>query len=92
MHCLPAGINGHNFNVSEIGCGLLRRVGRRIELTPAGLALLPKARAILEDAAALPRYLETIRTGPGGPLRLGAIPTILPFPRSASSEVRVEVP
>jgi LysR family transcriptional regulator, hydrogen peroxide-inducible genes activator len=58
---------------------LVERLGRRIELTPAGLALLPKARSILEDAAALPHYLETVRTGLGGPLRVGAIPTILPY-------------
>jgi LysR family transcriptional regulator, hydrogen peroxide-inducible genes activator len=58
---------------------LVERLGRRIELTPAGLALLPKARAILEDAAALPHYLETVRTGLGGALRVGAIPTILPY-------------
>jgi LysR family hydrogen peroxide-inducible transcriptional activator len=58
---------------------LFERLARRIELTPAGEALLPKAQAILQDAAALPDYLETVRTESGGVLRVGAIPTILPY-------------
>jgi LysR family hydrogen peroxide-inducible transcriptional activator len=58
---------------------LFERLARRIELTPAGEALLPKAQAILQDAAALPHYLETVRTESGGVLRVGAIPTILPY-------------
>ncbi len=58
---------------------LFERLNRRVELTPIGEALLPKARALLEDAAALPRHLETAREGIGGVLRVGAIPTILPY-------------
>jgi LysR family hydrogen peroxide-inducible transcriptional activator len=58
---------------------LFERLARRIELTPAGDALLPKAQAMLQDAAALPHYLETVRTESGGVLRVGAIPTILPY-------------
>jgi LysR family hydrogen peroxide-inducible transcriptional activator len=58
---------------------LFERLARRIELTPAGEALLPKAQAILQDAAALPHYLETVRTESGGVLRVGAIPSILPY-------------
>ncbi len=40
---------------------LFERLARRIELTPAGEALLPRAQALLQDAAALPQYLETVR-------------------------------
>ena len=58
---------------------LFERLARRIELTPAGEALLPRAQAILQDAAALPHYLQTVRTESGGALRLGAIPSILPY-------------
>src|SRR6204780_1107027 len=58
---------------------LFERLARRIELPPAGEALLPGAQAILQDAAALPHYLETVRTEPGGVLRVGVIPSILPY-------------
>jgi LysR family hydrogen peroxide-inducible transcriptional activator len=58
---------------------LFERLARRIELTPAGEALLPRAQAILQDAAALPHYLETVRTDAGGALRVGVIPSIMPY-------------
>ena len=58
---------------------LFERLTRRIELTPAGEALLPRAQAMLQDAAALPQYLETVRTESGGVLRVGVIPTVLPY-------------
>jgi len=35
----------------EVGCVLFFRTTRRVELTPAGLALLPKARTSLASAA-----------------------------------------
>ena len=62
-----------------LNCALFERLNRRVELTPLGEALLPKARAVLEDAAALPRHLEAAREGVDGLLRVGAIPTILPY-------------
>jgi LysR family hydrogen peroxide-inducible transcriptional activator len=58
---------------------LFERLARRIELTPAGEALLPRAQAMLQDATALPHYLETVRTQSGGVLRVGVIPSILPY-------------
>jgi LysR family transcriptional regulator, hydrogen peroxide-inducible genes activator len=58
---------------------LFERLSRRIETTPAGEALLPRAQAILQDAAALPQYLETVRTESSGVLRVGVIPTVLPY-------------
>ena len=61
------------------GGALFERLNRRIELTPLGEAILGKAQALLEDAAALPEHLERARKGVGGPLRVGAIPTILPY-------------
>ena len=63
----------------DLASVLFERLARRIELTPAGEALLPKAQALLQEAAALPHYLETVRTESGGILRVGAIPTILPY-------------
>ncbi len=62
-----------------LGEALFERFSRRIELTAPGATLLPRARALLEEAAALPQYLEAAREGVRGPLRVGAIPTILPY-------------
>ncbi len=61
------------------GAPLFERLSRRIELTPLGEAILGKAQALLADAAALPDYFEQAREGVRGPLRVGAIPTILPY-------------
>jgi LysR family transcriptional regulator, hydrogen peroxide-inducible genes activator len=58
---------------------LFERLARRIELTPAGEALLPRAQAMLQDAAALPHYLEAVRMESGGVLRVGVIPSIMPY-------------
>ncbi|MBC7924392.1 MAG: LysR family transcriptional regulator, partial [Bryobacteraceae bacterium] len=58
---------------------LFERLNRRIELTAIGEAVLGRAQALLEDASALPDLIERTRAGVHGPLRLGAIPTILPF-------------
>lgn len=62
-----------------LGAALFERLNRRVELTPVGEAILGKARALLEDAAALPDHFERAREGVRGPLRVGAIPTILPY-------------
>jgi LysR family hydrogen peroxide-inducible transcriptional activator len=64
---------------NTLGAALFERLNRRIELTPLGEAILGKAQALIEDAAALPEYFERARKGVGGPLRVGAIPTILPY-------------
>ena len=58
---------------------LFDRLARGVELTAAGKALLPKAQALLDDAAALPQILESLRGDVSGDLRIGAIPTILPY-------------
>lgn len=62
-----------------LGAALFERLNRRIELTPLGEAILGKAQALLEDAAALADRFEQAREGVHGPLRVGAIPTILPY-------------
>lgn len=62
-----------------LGAALFERLNRRVELTPLGEAILGKARSLLEDAAALPEHFERARQGVRGPLRVGAIPTILPY-------------
>lgn len=62
-----------------LGGALFERFSRRIELTAPGATLLPRARALMEEAEALPQYFEAAREGVRGPLRVGAIPTILPY-------------
>jgi LysR family hydrogen peroxide-inducible transcriptional activator len=62
-----------------LGAPLFERLNRRIELTPLGDAILGKAKALVEDAAALPDLFDRAREGVRGPLRVGAIPTILPY-------------
>ncbi len=63
----------------SLGAPLFERLNRRVELTPLGEAILGHAQALLEDAAALPDHFERAREGVRGPLRVGAIPTILPY-------------
>lgn len=57
-----------------LGAPLFERLHRRIELTPLGEAILSKAKALLEDAAALPGVFDQARAGVRGPLRVGSIP------------------
>ena len=64
---------------ASLGSPLFERLSRGVELTPLGQALLPKARALLEDAAAMPQLAESMREGVSGDLRVGAIPTVLPY-------------
>jgi LysR family transcriptional regulator, hydrogen peroxide-inducible genes activator len=63
----------------SLGATLFDRLGRGVELTEAGRALLPRARRILAEvrdaAASLRREIEA----GVGPLAVGAIPTIAPF-------------
>jgi LysR family hydrogen peroxide-inducible transcriptional activator len=63
----------------RLGAPLFERLHRRIELTPLGEAILGKAKALVEDAAALPDLFDQARAGVRGPLRVGSIPTILPY-------------
>lgn len=63
----------------NLGHQLFDRLGRRIALTDAGRALLPRAQAILTAVREAERGLsEDIESGTG-PLAVGAIPTIAPF-------------
>lgn len=62
-----------------LGHKLFDRLGRRIALTEAGRALLPRANAILTAVREARHDLEQdIETG-HGPLAVGAIPTIAPY-------------
>lgn len=63
----------------SLGVALFERLNRRVELTALGQAILPRAQALLEEAAALREQCEQALQGVRGPLRVGAIPTILPY-------------
>ena len=59
----------------EAGAPLLERTGRRVALTPAARALVGHAEAVLERLERAAAELAAGRTGPAGPLRIGAFPS-----------------
>jgi DNA-binding transcriptional LysR family regulator len=59
----------------EAGVPLLRRVGRRVELTPAGAGLAERAEPVLALLAEASAALAADRAGLAGELRIGAFPT-----------------
>ena len=63
----------------ELGQKLFDRLGRKIALTDAGKALLPKARMILAEVQAIHRNLNQEIAEGAGELAIGVIPTIAPF-------------
>jgi len=79
----------------ELGAPLFRRTTRQVALTPAGAALLPGARAALEQAGAAARAARAAGATPAAALRLGAIdsaaagllPRLLPLFRRRHPEV-----
>lgn len=59
----------------ELGAPLFERSNRRVELTPAGHALLPEARHLLEQAARTEQIAARVERGELGELRLGFVGT-----------------
>ena len=64
---------------STLDVQLFERDRRGVLVTPAGEALLPRARAALAEAEALVEAARAYRRPLTGRLRLGAIPTIAPY-------------
>ncbi|MBB0247314.1 LysR family transcriptional regulator, partial [Streptomyces alkaliphilus] len=58
----------------EAGVVLLERTGRRV-ITPAGLRLVEHAEAVLERLERAAAELAGTRSGPAGPVRIGAFPS-----------------
>ncbi|AUH50142.1 LysR family transcriptional regulator [Chromobacterium sp. ATCC 53434] len=56
---------------AELGAPLFRRHQRKVELTSAGLQLLPRARQILADSAAAAAAVRRAADGETGELRIG---------------------
>ncbi len=59
----------------EAGVPLLERTGRRVALTPAGRNLVRHTEAVLELLERADAELAHARSGPAGPLRIGAYPS-----------------
>lgn len=60
---------------AALGTPLFIRTKRRVALTPAGTALLPEARRILQQAAALPDLVHRAASGESGLLSLSFVST-----------------
>jgi DNA-binding transcriptional LysR family regulator len=60
---------------SELGTSLFSRTSRSVALTPAGIALMPEARRILQQAAALPDLVRRAASGETGRLSLAFVST-----------------
>ena len=57
----------------ELGCILLERTTRRVELTPAGEAFLDRARSILDDVRSAAEHAQQVQAGVAGRLRLSFV-------------------
>ena len=64
---------------ARLGRKLFDRLGRRIALTDAGAALLPRAKAILAEVLEAEREVVGDVEAGRGRLAIGAIPTIAPY-------------
>ena len=64
---------------ATLGRTLVERTKRRVMVTPLGLQVVDKARALLADAAAIVDLVDDAGEPLSGTLRLGVIPTIAPF-------------
>lgn len=60
---------------ASLGTALFLRTKRSVALTPAGLALLPEARRILQQAGALPDLVRRAASGESGLLSLSFVST-----------------
>lgn len=58
---------------SELGVKLFQRTTRRVELTEAGVLLLPQARRLLVNATDIHRMMNEINDGGRGTLRVGFV-------------------
>jgi len=64
---------------TQLGTELFERDRRRVLPTPAGEALVPRARAVLAEADAFVETARALRDPMAGTLRLGVIPTVAPY-------------
>ncbi|HEX2531739.1 MAG TPA: LysR family transcriptional regulator [Burkholderiaceae bacterium] len=82
-----------------LGTPLFVRTQRNVALTPAGAALLPQARTILQQAAALPQLAQRAASGASGTFSLSfvssadysVLPALLREFRQAWPQVQIEL-
>ncbi|WP_328473931.1 LysR family transcriptional regulator [Actinoplanes sp. NBC_00393] len=61
----------------EAGVALLERTGRSVALTPAGRVLVRHAETVLGALEEATAAVAAVRTGPAGPVRIGAFPSAM---------------
>jgi DNA-binding transcriptional LysR family regulator len=78
LHVVQSGVSaGVKALELEMGTALLERTSRRVSLTSAGTALLPKARSALDAARDARDAVDAVRGGLGGVLRIGALSSLI---------------
>ncbi len=65
---------------AELGVQLFERIGRRVQLTPAGYALLGPARQVLRDLATGRAAVEAVAGLESGALSVASLPTLAADP------------
>ncbi len=63
----------------SLGVSLFDRLGRTVKLNAYGERLLPEAEAILARLENARRGLECLKADDSGPVKVGVIPTLLPY-------------
>ena len=64
---------------SECGCRLFRRTGRGVELSEFGIELLPRIRALAENASRLADDIQSTQGQAVGEVRVGLLPSCVPL-------------
>jgi DNA-binding transcriptional LysR family regulator len=78
LHVVQSGVSsGVKALEREMGTALFERTSRRVSLTSAGTALLPKARSALDAARDARDAVDAVRGGLGGVLRIGALSSLV---------------
>ncbi len=74
LHVVQSGVSAVIRGLeTDLGTPLLERTSKRVELTDAGLAFLPRARAALDAAIAARDAVDEVRGGLRGRLRIGTM-------------------
>jgi len=77
LHVVQSGVSAAIKTLEhELGMPLLDRNSKRVQLTDAGLALLPKARATLDAARDARDAVDQVRGGLRGNLRIGTMTSV----------------
>ncbi len=79
LHVVQSGVSAAIKTLErELGSPLFERTSKRVDLTDAGAALLPQARATLDAARAARDAVDQVRGGLRGTLRVGTMTSLGP--------------